>query len=122
MSRVFAGVDTPIAYLYIWGRILPCAVSCRCGKGASHLHELVLMYLLFQLVATPCGWIVCSTGGGMTRTHFHLPDDIALLRVTPLKFAADTGTPSSSGSPPASLCCDLSWGFLPNPNRVLQKG
>lgn len=57
----------------------------------------------------------------MTRTHF-LCSDIAHLGVTPLKFAADMGTPSSSGRPPASLCCDLSWGFLPKPECCRRMG
>lgn len=35
----------------------------------------------------------------MTRTGFLLGGDIALLRVTPMKFAVDMGTPSSSGRP-----------------------
>lgn len=88
MCWVFVGVDPPVAHLSISGMILVSAVSHKRWQGASHLHELVLMYLLFQLVAAPCE-------GGMTRTDFLLPNDIALLRVTPLTFAADSSKATS---------------------------
>lgn len=99
MCWVFGGVDLPVAHLSISGMILLSVVSRRCWQGASLLHKLILMYLLFQLVAALCRWRTCSTGGGMTKTRFLLGGNIALLRVTPMKFAVDMGTPSSSGRP-----------------------
>lgn len=52
VCRGFAGVDPPVANLLISEGTLLSAVSRRCWQGASCLHDLVTMHLLFQLMAT----------------------------------------------------------------------